>query len=67
MQNKFTVIPTAGRDEMRATLEQMKRQLPVFLEYTQTLAKIRKTAFDAHVAEGFSEDQALELCKTLSL
>lgn len=26
------------------------------------IAKIRKASYDAHIAEGFTEDQALELC-----
>lgn len=66
MKDKLTVIG-GDKNEMRAALEQMKRSLPIYREHAVTLAKIRKASFDAHIAEGFTPAQALELCKSMML
>lgn len=41
----------------------MRRTLPLLTEYHQLDAKIKRAKYDALLAEGFSPDQALELCK----
>lgn len=61
------VVGIGDKDEMRAALEQMKRSLPVYKEHAGILAKIRKASYDAHIAEGFTPAQALELCKSMML
>ncbi|XWN29797.1 MAG: hypothetical protein ROR55_20170 [Devosia sp.] len=66
MPKEFTVIPGA-EDDLRANIEQVKRQLPMFAELSEQVAAVRKASFDAHVEAGFSEEQALELCKSMSL
>lgn len=66
-KDKIKLLNTNNKNEMRAELEKMKRDLPEFIEYTSVLAKIRKASFDALVEQGFTEPQALELCKSMEL
>lgn len=53
------------KDDMRAALEMLKRNLEVIGEYSKVKAKIRRQSFLAHVQQGFTEEQALELCKEI--
>ena len=63
---KLTEIKT-NKDDMVAALEKVKRELPVMIQMASITAQIRKAHFDAHVKIGFTEEQALELCKSTSL
>lgn len=56
-------VKPVDKDELRATMELMKRSLPVYIDYTLVVAQIRRASFDAHIAQKFSPEQALELCK----
>lgn len=56
-------VKPIDKDKLRANMEQMKRELPVYIEYTMLVAEIRRASFDAHMAQGFTPQQALELCK----
>lgn len=56
-------IPNTERDELMAAVAKMTRNLPIFIEMMQVDAKIRRAKFEALVNEGFSEQQAIELCK----
>ena len=53
------------KDDTQAALEMLKRNLEVIGEYSKVKAKIRRQSFLAHVQQGFTEEQALELCKEL--
>ncbi len=66
MSDNLTVVPGA-EDDLRASVESLKRSLPIMAELGPQIALIRKTLFDAHVEAGFSEAQSLELCKSISL
>lgn len=44
-------------------LQQMKNNLPDLLEYVVLVARIKKGAYAAYIKEGFTEKEALELCK----
>lgn len=57
------VLNIGDKDEMIASLEKLKRNLPNIIEAMQLSAKIRRSAYLAFVAEGFTEEQALELVK----
>ena len=67
MNDKIRILNTKDKDKMRTSIEIMKRQLPMFIEHTTLIAKIRKAGYDAYIREDFSPDQALELCKTTTL
>lgn len=55
------------RDKERASFAQllrwMKEDMPAQLEYEQLKAKLTRAKFLALVAEGFTESQAIDLCK----
>ena len=56
------IVNLPAPDSMIAALEAVKRELPQFLEMTGLIAQIRKGAYDAYIKQGFTEEQALELC-----
>lgn len=62
MKDNITLLTTV-QDDMRGQLELMKRNLETLIEFHTLNAKILKAKFDALVAQGFDEKQALELCK----
>ena len=49
-------------NKVKSSLSEMKRNLPDILEYSIIIAKIRKANYDAYIKEGFTKQQALELC-----
>lgn len=55
------------REYNRATfaqlLKQLKENMPAQLEFQQLTAKLTRAKYLALVAEGFTESQALDLCK----
>ncbi len=53
------------KDSMKGALEALKRNSETMIEYACLVATIRRKSFLAHIAEGFTEAQALELCKQL--
>ncbi len=50
------------RNEIAAAGDNIRRNLDALIENQKAIAKIRRAAFLAYVAEGFTEAQALELC-----
>ncbi len=53
------------KDDIRAGLELLRRNVEIMIEYSRLKAKIRRQSFLAHIEQGFTEDQALELCKEI--
>ena len=49
--------------ELSNALEVHKRNLPYFIEYEKLQAKVVRQKFLAVIKEGFTVDEALELCK----
>lgn len=52
-------------DDLKASLEEMRRNSGAVVEYHTILAGIRFQAFQRYIKAGFSESQALELIKDL--
>lgn len=66
MSDKVTEIPNVERDNLVASLEAYTRNLAIIASYSKDIAKFRRELFLAHVEAGFSEVQALELCKSIA-
>ena len=57
-------VPQQERDELRAAWSSMMRTMAVMAENASAIARHRKKMFDAYVAAGFTEPQAIDLCKS---
>lgn len=51
-------------DEMKLAMESMKRSIDDMVEFQQYAARIHRAKYLACIEEGFTEPQALELCKS---
>lgn len=49
--------------ELAQIVVRMRENLPAFLEYEELQAKVKRKKYLSLVNEGFTEQQALELCK----
>lgn len=50
-------------DEFRVEIGNLRRNMRNHIEMIKLLAKLRKEKYDAHISEGFTEEEALEICK----
>lgn len=62
MKDNLTLL-TAPQDKQRAHLEELKRNIDVHLEYIELSARFARTKYLALLEQGFTEAQALEMCK----
>jgi Tfp pilus assembly protein PilO len=60
---KISQLPQIEHDKLVATIAMLRRNLPHQLELQSLIAKIRRAGYEAYRKEGFTEAQALELCK----
>ena len=60
-------INISSKSELKAALESLKRDIEVMEEYTILVARVRWASYKAHIEQGFSEEEALELCKSLEI
>ncbi|POF95113.1 hypothetical protein BGP83_11105 [Pseudomonas putida] len=56
-------MPNIEKNAMRAHVDLLRRNMPEQIEAMQLMAKIRRAQYLALVAEGFTEAQAIEICK----
>jgi hypothetical protein len=64
-KDNITSVDFGGKDDFQGALEALKRNTKTMIEYTCLMAKIRRQSYLAHVDQGFTEAQALELCKNI--
>lgn len=57
------VVHLQAKDELKAGIDAMKRNMPIFLEHMALVASIKRAYYEALVRQGFTEAQAIELCK----
>lgn len=62
----LTLIKGSG-DDLRGAVEALRRSLPIMLQLGPEIAAYRRAMFLAYVDQGFTEPQALELCKAVAL
>ena len=57
-----TELPTKP-DEMLAAVASLRRNLPALLEHMAIVAEMKRAYYNGLITQGFSAEQALELCK----
>jgi hypothetical protein len=58
----MNLIDLPERNEVRAVGDRARRELEAIIENAPVIAKIRRAAFLAYINEGFTVEQALQLC-----
>ena len=64
-KDNVTSVDFAEKDNMQGALEVLKRNTKNMIEYARLMANIRRQSYLAYVNQGFTEAQALELCKNI--
>lgn len=54
-------------DELMGAVQSVKRNIGAYLEMADVMADIRRAHYDAYIRRGFTEDQAIELSKKVTL
>lgn len=57
-----TVVQLPERNATQAAGDKIRRELDAMIEATRLIAKYRRAAYEAYLAEGFTAEQALQLC-----
>lgn len=65
MNDTIREIPNLERDALKAAFAELGRMLPEIAANAATIARARRDLFNAYVAAGFTEPQALELCRSI--
>ena len=52
-------------DDVKASQEIIKRGMEDQITGIKLMARLRRAKYEAHLEEGFTEAQALEICKTI--
>lgn len=58
-------VLSTNQDALLASIEQLRRMLPILADLAPLTARTRRTIYQAHIDAGFTEEQALELCRSL--
>lgn len=63
---KVVHLANSGKpDKLAAAVAELRGLLPGQIEYQRIMAKLQREAYQAYITEGFSPEQALELCKSV--
>jgi len=62
MSDKPTIVQLETKNEMKAGLEAFRRDLDGLTEQAKMVAHVKRAYFEALTDEGFTDEQALELC-----
>jgi len=54
-----------SNNEMADAMRKMAAEMPILIENVKMLAQLQRAKFDALKDSGFTDEQALELCKNL--
>ncbi|MBX9860658.1 MAG: hypothetical protein K2Y20_13890 [Sphingomonas sp.] len=65
MNDNIREIPNLERDALKGAFAELGRMLPEIAANAATIASARRALFNAYVGAGFTEPQALELCRTI--
>lgn len=55
---------SVGPSKLRESLADMREQMPALLEYVVMTAQLTRARYNALRKEGFTEKQAIELCRS---
>ena len=61
------LVDNKNINQLKRQVTEMRKNLPTYLEMTEILVKITKAKYDALVKEGFTKEEALELCKRIKV
>lgn len=61
--DKIHSLPNKDHDELLAAFEKDRRKINAVIGFTADIAKLKRAQYLSYVAQGFTEAQALELCK----
>ena len=63
-RENITVLEGGGKPNMtKDMVRKLRSELPVMIEYMAVMAELQRAKFDALKSQGFTDEQALELCK----
>lgn len=65
MTDNIREIPNLERDAIKGAFAEFARMLPELAANAATIARARRDLFNAYLAAGFTEPQALELCRSI--
>ena len=65
--DKIKEVDFKKATETQKASAELEREVSDFIGRLKHVAKIRRASYEAHLAEGFTQAEALELCKTITL
>lgn len=54
---------STDKSEIAASIEKAKRDIDSMIDMVKLVARLRYESYKAHIDQGFTSEQALELCK----
>ena len=65
--DKIKEVDFKKATEMQKESAELEREVSNFIGRLKHIAKLRRASYEAHIAEGFTQAEALELCKKITL